>query len=247
VKRLALIISLAVLLSLMAIPSAFAVSAMGKTSDLNNIPTTATLKAGSMEWDVTAAYNSDFGNRGRHITNRLFVALYDNFEFGMAWGISRPAGPVELALKYRFLKQGHHFPVSVAVGADRITGNFDRTGKNPTYYGVVGLQDVHFGGYWDLYAGFANNPFGKDKKDNSAFGGFKYWFNKRLQLNADYLGYDKNKESLISAGLNYDWAKHIGFQGWVERDSVTEDNVFVLELAVRGDMHDLTNEVSDPE
>jgi len=240
---------LAVLLSLTAIPSAFAVAAMGKTTDLNNIPITATLKAGSMEWDVTAAYNSDFGRRGRHISNRLFVALFDNFEFGMAWGITRPAGPVELALKYRIIKQGNHFPVSVAVGANRITGITEHSLIRPTYYGVVGLQDIHFGGYWDWYAGVANNPQGMDTKDYSAFGGFKYWFNKQLQFNADYLGYDKNKESLIAAGLNYDWAKHIGFQGWVERDSVTDDNVFVLELAVRGDMHKdaLTEAVSDPE
>jgi hypothetical protein len=79
------------------------------------------------------------------------------------------------------------------------------------------------------------------------FGGFKYWINNDWQVNADYWGYNDNSDNVIAAGVNYDWAKHIGFQGWVERDSVTEENVFVLELAVRGDMRDLTAEVSDPE
>ena len=219
------------------------------TTDLNNIPITATLKTGTMEWDVDAAYNKTFGTKGREISNRLFVALFDNFEFGMAWGISRPAGPVQLALKYRILKQGHHFPLSLAVGADNITGTIPHTGMHPMYYGVLGLQDVHFGGYWDFYGGLADNPMGTDVKDYSGFGGLKYWFNKQLQFNGDYLGYQKNKESLIAGGLNYDWTKHIGFQGWVERDSVVKKTVFVLELSVRGDMHKgaLTNAVSDPE
>ena len=242
-KRLALIFTLAVLASLCAIPAAFA---LGNTTDLNNIPITDTLKAGTMEWDVTGAYNQDFA-RGRHISTRLFVALFDNVEFGMAWNVSRPSGPVELAAKYKVLNQGHGSPVSLAVGVDRITGNFDRTHTDPTYYGVIGYHDLHIGGFWDWYVGYAHNPTGRDSEDNSIFGGFKYWVNESWQVNADYLGYDTNHENVISAGVNYDWAKHIGFQGWAERDSVAEENVFVLQLVVRGDMRDLTAEVSDPE
>jgi hypothetical protein len=241
VKRLALIFTLAVLASIVVIPAAFASS----TTDLNNIPITDTLKAGTMEWDVLGAYNGDFP-KGRQVATRLFAALFDNFEFGMAWGISRPAGPVEFAVKYKVLDEYNGSPVSLAVGAEGITGNYQRTGMDPTYYAVIGLHDVHLGGWWDWYVGVANNPMGYDNEDNSIFGGFKYWINDCLQLNADYLGFADN-ESIISAGLNYDWVNHIGFQGWVERDSITEDNVFVLQLAVRGDMRDLTAEVSDPE
>jgi hypothetical protein len=242
VKRLALIFTLAVLASLIAIPATFAVA----TTDLNNIPITDTLKVGTMEWDVIGRYNEDF-NRGRRISTRLFTALFDNFEFGMAWGVSRPAGPVEFSAKYKVLDEYNDFPVSLAVGAEGITGNYQRTNMDPMYYAVVGIHDVHLGGWWDWYVGFANNPTGFDNEDNSIFGGFKYWINEDLQLNADYLGFSDNEESVIAAGLNYDWVNHIGFQGWVERDSVTENNVFVLQLAVRGDMRDLTAEVSDPE
>jgi hypothetical protein len=233
---------LAVLASIVVVPAAFAAS----TTDLNNIPITDTLKAGTMEWDVLGAYNGDFP-RGRRVATRLFTALFDNFEFGMAWGISRPAGPVELAAKYKVLDEYNGSPVSLAVGAEGITGNWQRTNMDPTYYAVVGLHDVHIGGWWDWYLGYANNPMGFDNEDNSVFGGFKYWINDCIQLNADYKGYADNEESIIAAGLNYDWVNHIGFQGWVERDSVTEDNIFVLQLAVRGDMRDLTAEVSDPE
>jgi hypothetical protein len=248
---------LAVLASIVVVPAAFAAA----TTDLNNIPITDTLKAGTMEWDVLAAYNGDFP-RGRRVATRLFTALFDNFEFGMAWGISRPAGPVEFAAKYKVLDEYNGSPVSLAVGAEGITGNYQRTNMDPTYYAVIGKHDVHLGGWWDWYLGYAHNPIGHvgpliDKNgvstpyegsdDNSVFGGFKYWINDCIQLNADYQGYADNEQSIIAAGLNYDWVNHIGFQGWVERDSVNEENVFVLQLAVRGDMRDLTAEVSDPE
>jgi hypothetical protein len=242
VKRLALIFTLAVLAGLVVLPAAFAAT----TTDLNNIPISDTLKAGTMEWDVTSRYNEDFP-RGRRISSRLFVALFDNFEFGMAWGVSRPAGPVEFAAKYKVLDQYGGFPVSLAVGAEGITGNYQRTNMDPTYYAVIGLKDARIGGWWDWYLGYAHNPTGFDSDDNSVFGGFKYWINDDVQINADYQGFSSNEESVIAAGLNYDWVNHIGFQGWVERDSVTEDNVFVLQLQVRGDMRDIKAEVSDPE
>ena len=88
---------------------------------------------------------------------------------------------------------------------------------------------------------------GFDDEDNSLFGGFKYWFSDTIQLNADYMGYSDNGEYIITGGLNYDWTNHIGLAGWVERDSLTEDNVFVLEFQATADMRDLTAEVSDPE
>jgi hypothetical protein len=248
VKRLALIFTLAILASLIAIPAAFAGStSFGNTTSLNNIPITDTLEEGTFEWNAYARYAEDFP-RGHRIATRVFGALFDNFEFGMSWGISRRAGPVELALKYKVLDEyGGQFPLSLAVGAEGITGNYERTNMDPTYYGVIGIHDVHLGGWWDWYVGVAHNPTGFDDEDNSLFGGFKYWFSDCVQLNADYMGYSDSEEYIITGGLNYDWMNHIGFSGWVERDSYTEDNVFVLELAVQADMRDLTAEVSDPE
>lgn len=244
-KRLALIFTLAILASFLIAPAVFA---KANTTDLNIIPITDTLEEGTFEWDVWARYNEDFP-RGRRVSTRLFGALFDNFEFGMSWGISRLAGPLELALKYKVLDEYEgRFPVSLAVGAEGITGNSDRTGYDPTLYGVIGIHDINFlSGWWDWYVGFAHNPTGYDDEDNSLFGGFKYWISDDVQFNADYWGYDGNGEYMLAGGLNYDWTNHIGFQGWVERDSVTEDNVFVLQFTARADMRDLTAEVSDPE
>lgn len=242
-KRLALIFTLAIIASFFAAPA----YAYIPTTDLNIIPITDTLEEGTFEWDVTARYNEDFP-RGHRISTRLFGALFDNFEFGMGWGISRLAGPVEVAVKYKVLDEYEgRFPVSLAVGAEGITGNYQRTGFDPTYYAVIGVHDVHLGGWWDWYVGYASNPTGFDDEDNSLFGGFKYWVNDEVQVNADYWGYDSNEQYILAGGLNYDWVNHMGIQGWVERDSVTEDNVFVLQFTARADMRDLTAEVSDPE
>jgi hypothetical protein len=243
VKRLALIFTLAVIALFFAAP-AFAYI---PTTDLNNIPITDTLEEGTFEWDVTARYNENFP-RGHRVSTRLFGALFENFEFGMGWGISRLAGPVEVAVKYKVLDEYEgRFPVSLAVGAEGITGNYQRTGMDPTYYAVIGVHDVHLGGWWDWYVGAANNPTGFDDEDNSLFGGFKYWVNDEVQVNADYWGYNSNEEYVLAGGLNYDWVNHMGIQGWVERDSINEDNVFVLQFTARADMKDLTAEVSDPE
>ena len=250
-KRLALIFTLAIIASFALIPAAYATQT--NTTHLNNIPITDTLKAGTFEWDLVGSYNGDIG-RGRHVSTRIFGALLDNLEFGMAWSVSRPAGPVELAAKYTVLDQAKGFPVSVALGAEGITGTFDRTKARPTYYAVVGIQDIHIIGDWDWYVGFANNPMGSlpapklGTEDNSIFGGFKYIINDDFQVNADYKGYDGNSESVISGGLNYYWVNHIGLQGWVERDSAKKENVFVLQLAVRGDLKNgLKEVVSDPD
>ena len=243
-KRLALLFTLAILAGFIIVPAA---SAYADTTDLNNIPITDTLEVGTFEWDVIGRYNEDFA-RGRRVSTRLFGCLYDNFEFGMSWGVSRMAGPMELALKYKVLDEYEgRFPVSLAIGAEGITGNADRTGYDPSLYGVIGVHDVHLGGWWDWYVGFANNPTGFDDEDNSLFGGFKYWVDEDIQINVDYWGYADNEESIIAAGLNYDWINHIGFQGWVEQDSVTEDTVVVLQFTARADMRDLHAEVSDPE
>jgi hypothetical protein len=252
VKRLALLITLAVLAIFIVIPAAFAT---GNTTNLNNIPITDTLEEGTFQWDTWARYNEDIP-RGRRIQTRLFGALFDNFEFGMSWGIGQTAGPLAIALKYKILDEyDGNWPVSLAVGVEGITGNYQRTMMDPSYYGVIGIHDVRLGGWWDWYVGFVNNPTGYDDEDNEPFGGFKYWIDEDWQFNADYWGYDDYFR--VTGGLNYDWVNHIGFAGWVEYDSGAGpldasgdpegDTYFVLELQVTADMRDLTGKVSDPE
>jgi hypothetical protein len=247
VKRLALIITLTLIVFAIPFP-AFAMA----TTDLNNIPITDTLEEGTFEWDVTGRYNDDYG-RGHKISTRLFGALFNNFEFGMNWGLSRPAGPVSLSMKYKILDEyDGDFPVSLAVGVYNITGIEAAEDMDPYFYGVVGIHDVNLVGWWDWYLGYAYNPEGGDNLDNdSFFGGFKYWINEDLQFNADVMSYTDHSGDedyfRITGGLNYDWKNHLGFQGWVERDTGTEDNVIVLQFVARADMRDLTAEVSDPE
>jgi hypothetical protein len=261
VKRLALIFTLAIIGSLIAIPAlqaqpfADSPGEFGNTTHLNNIPITDTLEEGTFEWDVLAGY-SDHLDKGRAIRTRLFGALFQNFEFGMTWGLDAPAGPMMLSFKYKVLDEydggicgdGNGFPVSFAVGAEGITGDITKDwGRDATYYGVIGLHDVHLISWWDWYVGLVHNPTGFDDEDNSIFGGFKFWINDDLQINADYMGYDSNEFNVITAGINYDLINHIGLQGWVERDSLLEDYMVVLQFTARADMRDLHAEVSDPE
>jgi hypothetical protein len=245
VKRLALFGALAIIAFFIASP-AFAGEYFA-TTDLNHIPITDTLEAGTAEWDLTARYNDSLP-RGRRVFNRIFVGLYDNVEFGMLWGINRAGGPVEMSVKWKiFDEYDGQWPVSLAVGAGGITGNYQRTMYDPTYYGVLGIHDVYLAGWWDWYIGFANNPTGYDDEDNSVFGGTQFWFNDRWQFLADYYGYADNEEFLLSGGLNYDLVKHIGLHGYVEYDSVDEDTTIVLEFQARALLADLTAPTSDPE
>lgn len=244
-KRLALFGALAIIALFIASP-AFAADYFS-TTDLNHIPITDTLEAGSAEWDLTARYNEDLP-RGRRVFSRIFVGLFDNFEFGMLWGINRLVGPVEFSGKWKiFDEYDGKWPVSLAVGFGGATGNYQRTDYDPTYYGVLGIHDVYLATFWDWYVGFANNPTGYDNEDNSVFGGTKIWFNDRTQVNIDYYGYADNEEFLLSGGLNYDLVKHVGLQGYVEYDSIDEDTTIVLEFQARAMFEDMTAPVSDPE
>jgi hypothetical protein len=247
VKRLALIGSLAILAILIASP-AYAISdKYFVTSDLNLIPTTDTLEEGTAEWDLTAAYNEDF-SRGRVVFSRTHVALFDNVEFGMLWGINRTAGPVQMGAKWKILDEYEgRWPVSLAVGFDHATGNYQRTGFEPVYYGVIGIHDVQLAGWWDWYLGVASNPVGYDTEDVSLFAGAQYWINEDWQFLADYYGYAENEEFFLTGGLNYDLVKHIELQGWVEYDSVTEDTSILLSFNSRALLTDLTEAPSDPE
>jgi hypothetical protein len=249
VKRLALFGTLAALVMLIASPAyATGVRSGFSTTDLNLIPITDTNEEGVAEWDVTVRYNESLP-RGRRLNSRVFVALFDDFEFGMQWGLNRTGGPVAFGAKWKILDEyeNNGFPVSAAVGFDGATGNYQRTGADPTYYIVLGKHDVRFITWTDWYIGVANNPTNFDNEDNSLFGGVKAWINDDWQLDLDYYGYNDNSDFLAAVGLDHHVANHIVVAARVEYDSVAEDSVFVAEIATSADLRDLTAEVSDPE
>ena len=217
------------------------------TTDLNLIPITDTLEEGTVQWDVTAVFDDSIA-KGRTLTSRTYIGLWDNVEIGMQWGLTRPVGPVAFGGKWKILDEyDGDWPVSVAIGFDGATGNYQRTGYDPVYYGVLGIHDVRIAGWSDWYVGLAHNPTGFDDEDNSVFGGVKYWVNDRWQFNADYSGFADNEEFFASGGLNYDLVKHIELQGFIRYDSVSEDSMLVLSFNSRADLRDLTAETSDPE
>lgn len=248
-KRLALFGALATLAMLIASPAyASGVRQGFSTTSLNLIPITDTIEEGNAEWDVTVRYNEDLP-RGRRLNSRVFVALFDDFEFGMQWGLNRDGGPVAFGAKYKLLDEyeSDSWPVSLAIGFDGAVGNYQRLNSDPTLYLVLGKHDVRFITWTDWYVGVAHNPTNFDDEDNSLFGGVKAWINDDWAFNLDYYGIDSNSDFIASGGLHHDLANHIVVAGWLEYDSVSEDTVFVAQIETTADLRDLTAEVSDPE
>jgi hypothetical protein len=227
---------------------AYAVREYFSTTDLNLIPITDTNEEGVAEWDVAVRYSEDLP-RGRRLNSRVFIALFDDFEFGMQWGLNRDGGPVAFGAKYKLLDEYEtsNFPVSLAVGFDGAVGNYQRLNSDPTYYVVIGKHDVRFITWTDWYVGFANNPMNLDSEDNSLFAGVNFWINPDWQLALDYYGYADNEEFIAAGGLNHDLANHIDVGLSLEYDSLTEDTVAVLHIDTSAHLTDLTAEVSDPE
>lgn len=249
-KRLALFGALATLAMLIASPAyANPVKLYFSTTDLNLIPITDTIEEGYAEWDVTVRYNEDLP-RGRRLNSRVFVALFDDFEFGMQWGLNRNGGPVAFGAKYKILDEyeSDSWPVSLAIGFDGAVGNYQRLNSDPTYYLVLGKHDVRFITWTDWYVGVANNPTNFDDEDNSLFAGVKAWINDNgCTLDLDYYGYNDNSDFVAAGGIHHNLVNHINVSGWLEYDSVSEDTVFVAQIETTADLRDLTAEVSDPE
>ena len=239
-RRFALIITLAVIVSFLWGTAAFA-----NGTDLNNIWTTEVLEEGVFEWDLQLAISDEefaggyFAEDGRFLSQEFYVGLMSDFEMGMAFNAEREIGPFTMYLKYKVFDEiADDFPVSLAVGVDNIIGTHDRFISEPIPYIVIGKSFNRANGY----LGFAHNASGLED-DNSLFAGFDYMWNEDWTLAVDYYGYYDNEENVIAGGVYYDWVNHIGLNGWVMYDSATENMIFVLEFAFTGRFDNLEAEV----
>jgi hypothetical protein len=239
-RRFALIITLAVIVSFLWGTAAFA----GGT-DLNNIWTTEVCELGTFEWDLDLAVSDEefaggyFAEDGRFLSQEFYATILPDFEIGMAFNGEREIGPFTMYAKYKvFDEMEDNFPVSLAVGVDNIVGTKDRFISEPIPYIVIGKAFDKANGY----LGFAHNASGLED-DNSLFAGFDYLWNEDWTIAVDYYGYYDNEESVIAGGVYYDWVNHIGLNGWVMYDSATENMIFVVEFAFTGRFDDLEAEV----
>ena len=239
-RRFALILTLAVIVSFLWGTAAFA-----NGTGLNNIWTTEVLEEGVFEWDLQLAISDEefaggyFAEDGRFLSQEFYVGLMSDFEMGMAFNAEREIGPFTMYLKYKVFDEiADDFPVSLAVGVDNIIGTHDRFISEPIPYIVIGKSFNRANGY----LGFAHNASGLED-DNSLFAGFDYMWNEDWTLAVDYYGYYDNEENVIAGGVYYDWVNHIGLNGWVMYDSATENMIFVLEFAFTGRFDNLEAEV----
>lgn len=239
-RRFALILALAVIVSFLWGTAAFA-----NGTGLNNIWTTEVLEEGVFEWDLQLAISDEefaggyFAEDGRFLSQEFYVGLMSDFEMGMAFNAEREIGPFTMYLKYKVFDEiADDFPVSLAVGVDNIIGTHDRFISEPIPYIVIGKSFDNANGY----LGFAHNASGLEG-DNSLFAGFDYVWNEDWTVAVDYYGYYDNEENVIAGGVYYDWVNHIGLNGWVMYDSATENMIFVVEFAFTGRFDNLEAEV----
>lgn len=239
-RRFALILTLAVIVSFLWGTAAFA-----NGSALNNIWTTEVLEEGVFEWDLDLAISDEefaggyFAEDGRFLSQQFYVGIMPDFEIGMQFNAEREIGPFTMFAKYKVFDEiADDFPVSLAVGVDNIVGTKDRFISEPIPYIVIGKSFNRANGY----LGFAHNASGLEG-DNSLFAGFDYAWNDDWTLAVDYYGYSDNEENVIAGGFYYAWVNHIGLNGWVMYDSATENMIFVLQFAFTGRFDNLEAEV----
>lgn len=239
-RRFALIITLAVVVSFL-----FGTAAFAGGTGLNTIWTTEILEEGTFEWDLDLAISDEefaggyFQEDGRFLSQEFYSTILPNFEMGFAFNAEREIGPFTMFAKYKVFDENEdNFPVSLAVGVDNIVGTKDRFISEPIPYIVIGKNFNKGNGY----LGFAHNASGLED-DNSLFAGFDYNWNEDWTFALDYYGYFDNEENVISGGIYYDWVNHIGLNGWVMYDSASENMIFVVEFAFTGRFDDLEAEV----
>jgi hypothetical protein len=212
----------------------FAICAFAATTDLNTIPIPQTKELGQWEWDVRVFLSDDI-EKGRYMTNALYGVVWDKLEIGFDWNLNRPIGPFKMSAKYQVWDEVRDGDIiGLAVGVENVEGTSKRGMDDPQPYVVISKQ---FNPAIAGYVGYIH----WDSEDNNFFVGAD-WKNDTWQFRADYLGYDDNNESIISGGLEYQWAKHIDLAGWVSWDSFDEETMFVVELGFDADFTDLTKD-----
>lgn len=216
----------------------FAVAASAATTGLNNIPIPQTKELGEWEWDLTVYLDQDLG-KGRFFSNSLYGVVIDKLEIGFDWNLSRPVGPLKMSAKYQIWDEIRNGDViGLAVGVENVQGTRGRGHDEPMYYIVISKQ---FMNNWAGYLGFMQ----LHSDDHSFFAGLDWRRDDRWQFRVDYFGYDDNNEGILAAGIQYDLAKHIGLAGWVNYDTFSEKESFVLELQFDANFMDLTMETGD--
>jgi hypothetical protein len=228
-KKIILVFSMALIANLV-----FAICAFAATTDLNNIPIPQTKELGQWEWDVRV-FVDDSINKGRFMTNALYGVVWDKLEVGFDWNLNRPIGPFKMSAKYQIwdeVRDGDF--IGLAVGVENVQGTPARGADDPQPYLVISKQfNPEIAGYVGVIH--------YDSEDNNLFAGVD-WNRAPWQFRADFLGYDDNNESIISGGIEYQWAKHVDLAGWVSWDSVSEETMVVLELGFNADFTDLTKD-----
>jgi len=228
-KKIILILSVALIANLV-----FAICAFASTTDLNTVPVPQTKELGQWEWDVRVFVDQDI-EKGRYMTNALYGVVWDNLEVGFDWNLNRPIGPFKMSAKYQIwdeLRDGDF--IGLAVGCENIEGTPQRGQDDPQPYIVISKQlNSEVAGY----LGYIHI----DSEDNDVMGGVD-WTRDPWQFRVDYLGYNDMNNSIISGGIEYQWAKHIDLAGWVSYDDASEDTMVILELGFNADFTDLTKD-----
>jgi len=237
-RRFALVAALAIFASLL-----WGTAAYAHGTDLNTIWTTEVVENGTFEWDLALQVSNEeftafWAEDGRFLTNDFYANLYKNLEIGLAFNVERAVGPFTMDAKYKvFDEEANNFPVSLAIGVDNVIGTKARIVSEPIPYIVIGKNFDKLNGY----LGLAHNASGLEG-DNSVFGGFDYKWRDDLKFAVDYYGLNDNEDNIISGGIYYDWMKHMGLNGWVSYDSITENVIITVELAFTGRFADLKAE-----
>jgi hypothetical protein len=238
-RRFALIVTLAIFASFLWSTAVFA-----HGTGLNNVWTTDVVELGTFRWDLQLGvsdeeYGAFWSEDGRFLENEFYATIFPDLEIGFAFNVEREVGPFTMFAKYKiFDEMVDNFPVSLAVGADNIIGTSERTSSEVIPYIVVGKNFDRLNGY----VGYAHNASG-EQDDSGIFGGFDYAWNDNWTIKADIYTFNDNEDNIISGGVNYDWTKHFGLNGWVSYDSVTENTIFTVELAFTGRFDDLEADV----
>ena len=246
-RRLALIVTLAIFASFLwstAALAGFTEFPRSHGSGLNNAWNSDVVDLGTFRWDLQLGisdeeYGAFWSEDGRFLENEFYATLIDGFEIGFAFNVERNVGPFTMFAKYQVLNdKDDKFPVSLAVGCDNIIGTNDRFSSEVIPYIVLGKNLDKL----NAYIGYARNASGV-QDDNGIFGGFDYSFGEKWMIVLDVYTYNDVEDNIISGGINYDWAKHFGLNGWASYDSTTENVIFTVELAFMGRFDDLKADV----
>jgi hypothetical protein len=122
---------------------------------------------------------------------KMNLGTFQNWELGFVGG-KVPTEGVFINAKYYLMSNNERFPVSIAIGLERLTSETDT--------GVYMVASKKFQGGLNGHIGF-RAIFGPDELDPSIMGGVEYIVSNQISLLADFSG--ERKVYTVNAGLNY--------------------------------------------